>query len=86
MSARESHPPQPEITTLTEARCPECGSEDGIERIKHSQLPPEQRGHCTACDHRASPLAFHNSWEWKRMDEDEREQARTVRDAELGGR
>ena len=78
MNKRESRPPQPEpeITALTEARCPECGGEDDIERVKHPQLPPEKRGHCTGCDHRANPLAFHHSWEWERMSENEREQAR----------
>jgi hypothetical protein len=73
---------EPETTALSEARCPKCGSEDGIERINHPRLPPEKRGRCTACDHRAEPLAFHHSWQWKRMSADEREQAR---DAELGG-
>ena len=71
--------PEPEITPVDEARCPECGSEE-IERIKHLRLPPDQRGHCTECDHRAHPLAFHHCWEWHRMSEEEREQARRQRE------
>jgi predicted RNA-binding Zn-ribbon protein involved in translation (DUF1610 family) len=71
--------PEPEITSLDEARCPECGSEE-IERIEHPRLPPDHRGRCTACDHWANPLAFHHSWEWERISEDEREQARRQRE------
>ena len=82
MSAHESRPsqPEPEITALDEVRCPDCGSEDGIECIEHPQCPPEQRGRCSACGHRADPLAFHHTWNWERMSEEEREQARTARD------
>ncbi|GAA0460146.1 hypothetical protein MUK72_17945 (plasmid) [Halococcus dombrowskii] len=65
----------PEITPVDEARCPECGNEE-IERVEHPRLPPDHRGHCTECDHRAHPLAFHHSWKWNRMTEDEREEAR----------
>jgi len=81
MNGRESRPsePEPEIEPLPEAWCPECGSEE-IKRIDHPRLPPDHRGRCTACDHRAHPLAFHHSWKWERMTDEEREQARRRRE------
>lgn len=79
MNAREPRPSEAEIKALPGARCPECGSEE-IERIDQPRLPPDRRGRCTACDHRAHSLAFHWCWNWERMSEKEREQARRRRE------
>lgn len=77
MSGPESTPSV--VTTLSEARCPHCGNEDGIKRVDEnndSRIPYDSRGHCSECGHRATPLAFHDTWVWERLTDSERKEAR----------
>lgn len=77
------HAPEPEgeyvDEPLDEARCPECGNEDGITKTvakgNVQPIPPDHRTSCPECDHAAHALAFHSAWQWERMSEEERREA-----------
>lgn len=70
---------------LDEARCPECGNEDGITKTERANeltqpIPPEMAGNCPECDHSDHPLAFHSAWKRERMSEEELEANRKARE------
>ena len=80
-------PPAPEYrdVELDQVRCPNCGNEEGITETKaankHTQpVPPDRRAGCPECDHNGDPLAFHHEWQWERMSEEEREEARAAQE------
>jgi len=69
---------------MDEARCPECGNEEGNTRTETNgsvqPVPPEHKGGCPECDHSDHPLAFHHAYKWERMSEEERQEAREYRE------
>jgi hypothetical protein len=70
---------------MDDARCPECGNEDGNHRTEATNAQPvpiSQRAGCADCGHRDSPLAFHSAWKWERMSEEEREAAEEAAERE----
>lgn len=71
---------------MDEARCPECGNEDGNTRTETQgnvqPVPPGQSAGCPECGHRDHPLAFHHEYKWERMSEEERREAEEAAERE----
>lgn len=71
-------------TPLEEARCPECGNEDGnVRQQRQGNAQPVPDGSavgCPECGHRDSTLAFRRTYEWERLDEEERRQKRQAQE------
>jgi len=84
----EEPEPEYEKTVLDEARCPECGNEDGITKTERANkraqpIPPSMAGQCPECDHVDNPIAFHNAWQRERMTEEELAESRAEREAAM---
>jgi len=66
-------------TEMDEARCPECGNEEGNTRTQAEgnvqPVPPSHQASCGECGHSGDPLAFHHEYTWERMSEEERREA-----------
>jgi ribosomal protein S27AE len=69
---------------LENVQCPECGDRAIITQTEArgdiQPVPPDRRGECGECGHRADPLAFHHEYKWQQMTEEERTQAEAARD------
>lgn len=71
---------------IDNARCPNCGNEEGLTRTeranKHTQpIPPDHpAGNCPECEETFDTYAAHHEYKWARMSEEEREEYRRQRE------
>lgn len=89
MTEERRHSQEYEKTELDEARCPDCGNEDGNTKTERANsktkpIPPERQVRCPECGHTDSHIAFGGAYKWARMSEAERAEAKRKAEEHAG--